>query len=122
MSEAYYFGYLGRTDKSYVASLYQVNFMLFLSFADLLGHTVKRFSHTGKLEITLGTPNKKGTGLTPQYQFDQVADLDIGEDGEVYIVDGDGGMNNRLLKLDASKCTPVKVSKKQKTKTKNGPR
>ncbi|XP_072034799.1 NHL repeat-containing protein 3-like isoform X2 [Amphiura filiformis] len=67
---------------------------------DLSGHTVKRFSPTGKLELVLGTPNQAGTALKPNYQFDQVADLAISDNGEVYVVDGDGGVNNRLLKLD----------------------
>ena len=67
---------------------------------DLFGHTVKSFSPTGKLKVTLGVPNQAGTALTPHYEFDHVADLAISETGEVYVVDGDGGMNNRLLKLN----------------------
>ena len=50
------------------------------------------------MEFVLGTPGKKGNGTSP-LQFDQVADVAISDQGEMYIVDGDGGMNNRLLKL-----------------------
>ncbi len=64
-----------------------------------LGYTVKKFSPDGEfLEYVLGTPGKKGNGLSP-VQFDQVADIAISDEGDMFIVDGDGGMNNRLLKL-----------------------
>ncbi|XP_045330826.1 NHL repeat-containing protein 3 isoform X2 [Leopardus geoffroyi] len=46
----------------------------------------------------LGTPGKKGTGLTP-LQFDNPAELYVDDTGDIYIVDGDGGLNNRLIKL-----------------------
>ena len=63
-----------------------------------LGHTVKSFSPAGTVEHVLGTAGKAGSGLAP-LQFDQVADLAISSSGEIFIVDGDGGMNNRLIKL-----------------------
>uniref|UniRef100_A0A8C7Y5I4 NHL repeat-containing protein 3 n=1 Tax=Oryzias sinensis TaxID=183150 RepID=A0A8C7Y5I4_9TELE len=62
------------------------------------GHTVKQFSPSGKLLQVLGTPGKAGSGLDP-LQFDQPAEIFVHESGEMYIVDGDGGTNNRLLKL-----------------------
>ncbi|XP_071949559.1 NHL repeat-containing protein 3-like [Antedon mediterranea] len=62
------------------------------------GHTVKGFSPEGKLETMIGTAGTAGTGLAP-VQFDHVADLAFNEKGEMYIVDGDGGSNNRLIKL-----------------------
>lgn len=46
----------------------------------------------------LGTPGKAGSGLDP-LQFDQPAEIFVHDSGELYIVDGDGGMNNRLIKL-----------------------
>lgn len=46
----------------------------------------------------LGTPGKAGSGLSP-LQFDQPAEIFVHDSGEIYIVDGDGGMNNRLIKL-----------------------
>jgi len=46
----------------------------------------------------LGTPGDAGSSLIP-LQFDQPAEIFVEESGEMYVVDGDGGMNNRLLKL-----------------------
>ncbi|NWU01357.1 NHLC3 protein, partial [Urocynchramus pylzowi] len=62
------------------------------------GHTVKQYSPLGKLMQVLGTPGNAGSSLIP-LQFDQPADIFVEETGEIYVVDGDGGMNNRLLKL-----------------------
>ncbi|XP_004711286.1 NHL repeat-containing protein 3 [Echinops telfairi] len=62
------------------------------------GHTVKMYNSFGDLVQVLGTPGKKGTDLNP-LQFDNPAELYIEDTGEIYIVDGDGGLNNRLLKL-----------------------
>lgn len=46
----------------------------------------------------LGTPGNAGSSLIP-LQFDQPAEIFVEESGDIYVVDGDGGMNNRLLKL-----------------------
>lgn len=46
----------------------------------------------------LGTPGKAGASLNP-LQFDQPAEIFVHTSGEIFIVDGDGGMNNRLIKL-----------------------
>ncbi|XP_029383448.1 NHL repeat-containing protein 3 [Echeneis naucrates] len=62
------------------------------------GHCIKQYSPSGKLLQVLGTPGKAGSGLNP-LQFDQPAEIFIHSSGEMYIVDGDGGMNNRLIKL-----------------------
>uniref|UniRef100_A0A8I3WAI2 NHL repeat-containing protein 3 n=1 Tax=Callithrix jacchus TaxID=9483 RepID=A0A8I3WAI2_CALJA len=62
------------------------------------GHTVKKYSSFGDLVQVLGTPGKKGTGLNP-LQFDNPAELYVEDTGDIYIVDGDGGLNNRLIKL-----------------------
>ncbi|KAM7371316.1 hypothetical protein PAMP_010797 [Pampus punctatissimus] len=62
------------------------------------GHCIKQYSPSGKLLQVLGTPGKAGSGLTP-LQFDQPAEIFVHDSGEIYIVDGDGGMNNRLIKL-----------------------
>ncbi|XP_075055137.1 NHL repeat-containing protein 3 [Mixophyes fleayi] len=61
------------------------------------GHTVKQYSPSGDLLKVLGTPGIAGSSLSP-LQFDQPAAIFI-EGTDVYIVDGDGGLNNRLLKL-----------------------
>uniref|UniRef100_A0A3Q3VYJ6 NHL repeat-containing protein 3 n=1 Tax=Mola mola TaxID=94237 RepID=A0A3Q3VYJ6_MOLML len=62
------------------------------------GHCIKQYSQSGKLLQVLGTPGKAGSGLSP-LQFDQPAEIFVHDSGEIYIVDGDGGMNNRLIKL-----------------------
>ncbi|XP_038617442.1 NHL repeat-containing protein 3 [Tachyglossus aculeatus] len=62
------------------------------------GHSVKKYSPYGDLVQILGTAGQKGSGLNP-LQFDNPAELYVEDSGELYIVDGDGGLNNRLLKL-----------------------
>lgn len=62
------------------------------------GHTVKQYCPSGKLLQVLGSPGKAGSSLSP-IQFDQPAEIFVHSSGEMYIVDGDGGMNNRLMKL-----------------------
>ncbi|XP_056323213.1 NHL repeat-containing protein 3-like [Danio aesculapii] len=62
------------------------------------GHTVKQYSPSGKLLQVLGTPGTAGSSLSP-LQFDQPAEIFIHSSGDIYIVDGDGGINNRLIKL-----------------------
>lgn len=59
---------------------------------------MKQYSPSGKLLQVLGTPGNAGSSLNP-LQFDQPAEIFVEESGEMYVVDGDGGMNNRLLKL-----------------------
>ncbi|XP_072118965.1 NHL repeat-containing protein 3-like [Mobula birostris] len=63
------------------------------------GHTIKQYSQSGKLLQTLGTPGHPGSSLDP-LQFDQPAEVYVSSKGEMYIVDGDGGLNNRLIKLE----------------------
>ncbi|XP_037134863.1 NHL repeat-containing protein 3-like [Syngnathus acus] len=62
------------------------------------GHCIKQYSPSGNLLQVLGTPGQAGSGLHP-LQFDQPAEIFVHDSGEMYIVDGDGGMNNRLIKL-----------------------
>lgn len=62
------------------------------------GHTIKKYNSFGDLVQVLGTPGKKGTALNP-LQFDNPAELYVEDTGDIYIVDGDGGLNNRLIKL-----------------------
>jgi hypothetical protein len=66
------------------------------------GHSVKMFTTDGKLVETIGTSGTPGSSLDP-IQFDQVADLAVDQSNSLYIVDGDGGMNNRLVKLDSNR-------------------
>lgn len=67
-------------------------------FVGSYGHTIKKYNSFGDLVQVLGTPGKKGTGLNP-LQFDNPAELYVDDTGDMYIVDGDGGLNNRLIKL-----------------------
>ncbi|XP_078078431.1 NHL repeat-containing protein 3-like [Mustelus asterias] len=62
------------------------------------GHTVKQYTPLGKLLQTLGIPGVPGSELIP-LQFDQPAEVFVSSKGDMYIVDGDGGLNNRLIKL-----------------------
>ncbi|XP_069747821.1 NHL repeat-containing protein 3-like [Narcine bancroftii] len=63
------------------------------------GHTIKQYSPSGKLIQILGTPGISGSSLNP-LQFDQPAEVFVSRKREIYIVDGDGGLNNRLIKLE----------------------
>ncbi|XP_043929097.1 NHL repeat-containing protein 3 [Protopterus annectens] len=62
------------------------------------GHTVKKYSSSGELVRVLGTAGRAGSSLNP-LQFDQPAEAFVDDAEDIYIVDGDGGMNNRLLKI-----------------------
>jgi len=61
-------------------------------------HTVKQFSTAGELLHTLGTSGTPGSGTDP-VQFDQPTSVAISAD-KVYITDGEGGTNNRVVILD----------------------
>lgn len=71
------------------------------------GHTVKKYDSFGDLVQVLGTPGQRGTGLSP-LQFDSPAELHVEDTGDVYVVDGDGGLNNRLIKLTPGAWPPFK--------------
>uniref|UniRef100_A0A3B3R8Y6 NHL repeat containing 3 n=1 Tax=Paramormyrops kingsleyae TaxID=1676925 RepID=A0A3B3R8Y6_9TELE len=62
------------------------------------GHTIKQYSPSGKLLQVLGTAGEAGSSVSP-LQFDQPAEIFVHSSGDIYIVDGDGGLNNRLIKL-----------------------
>ncbi|CAN0237539.1 NHL repeat-containing protein 3 [Lethenteron reissneri] len=66
------------------------------------GHSIKRFSPDGNLLEVLGTPGKAGASFTP-LQFDQPAEVIVGPRGEMYVADGDGGLNNRVFKLQSDR-------------------
>ncbi|XP_078665863.1 NHL repeat-containing protein 3-like [Branchiostoma floridae x Branchiostoma belcheri] len=66
------------------------------------GCSLKMFDRQGNLKITLGTPGKRGSGLDP-LQFDQVSDLAFNPSGDMFVVDGDDGINHRLLKLSTDR-------------------
>ena len=49
----------------------------------------------------MGVAGKAGTSLHP-LMFGNVADIAINEEGVLYIADGDGGVNNRVVKVELS--------------------
>ncbi|XP_066304724.1 NHL repeat-containing protein 3-like [Branchiostoma lanceolatum] len=64
------------------------------------GCSLKMFDRHGNLKVTLGTPGERGSNLDP-LQFDQVSDVTFSSTGDMFVVDGDDGINHRLLKLSA---------------------
>ncbi|KAA0151950.1 hypothetical protein FNF31_06711 [Cafeteria roenbergensis] len=73
-----------------------------LFITDMGDFTVKVFDfESGTLLRTFGEPHKEGTSLDP-IQFGNVADVatDPRNASRFFVVDGDGGPNNRLLALD----------------------
>lgn len=66
------------------------------------GHTIQQYSSSGQLLQVIGTPGTAGSGVNP-LQLDQPAEIFVEDTGDLYVVDGDGGMNNRLLKLTPGK-------------------
>jgi DNA-binding beta-propeller fold protein YncE len=72
----------------------------YLWVTDAKGSVVHKFlAATGQLLATIG---EHGTGLAPTLQFGSVADIAFDAHGAVYISDGDGGCNARVIKLDKS--------------------
>jgi|EP01046_Picozoa_sp_COSAG06_P038054 hypothetical protein len=72
----------------------------FLWITDTRGSKVSKFDPaSGKLLASLGS---HGTGLHPEIQFGSVADVAFDASGAVYISDGDGGVDSRIMKLDSS--------------------
>jgi DNA-binding beta-propeller fold protein YncE len=60
-----------------------------------LGHTVVKFSPEGKVLMTLGTP---GGATEPGYFF-QPNDILVAPDGAIFVAEGHGGPNSRVLKF-----------------------
>jgi len=59
------------------------------------GHTVVKFSPDGKVLMTLGTP---GGAMEPGYFF-QPNDVLVAPDGAIFVSEGHGGPNSRILKF-----------------------
>ena len=69
--------------------------------ADIERHTVLRLQGSDGVVLNeFGTNGIPGTGLNPTLQFGNVADIAIDDVGNTYITDGDGGVNNRFVKLN----------------------
>jgi sugar lactone lactonase YvrE len=62
------------------------------------GHQVYKFSPDGKLLMTLG---KAGGGKEPDFFF-QPNDVIVADDGSIFVAEGHGAENNRILKFDTS--------------------
>jgi DNA-binding beta-propeller fold protein YncE len=63
---------------------------------DVGNHTVRKFTHDGKLQLTLGMEGKPGDSTG---QFNQPADIAFGPHGDLYVADGYG--NSRVVKYSA---------------------
>ena len=59
------------------------------------GHQVFKFSPDGKLLLTLG---KKGGAAEPDY-FYQPNDVVVAQNGDIFVSEGHGGANDRILKF-----------------------
>lgn len=64
--------------------------------AELRGHQVFKFSPDGKLLLTLGTAG----GSTGSTGFFQPNDVAIAPNGNIYVAEGHGGANARIVVLD----------------------
>jgi sugar lactone lactonase YvrE len=61
------------------------------------GHTVMKFSHDGKLMMTLGRPGVAGDGPDT---FNAPSDILVAPDGSIFVADGHGGDTNaRIVKF-----------------------
>ncbi len=60
-----------------------------------IGHQVFKFSPDGKLLLTLGTP---GGAADPGY-FYQPNDVVTAPNGDIFVAEGHGGANARILKF-----------------------
>ena len=66
---------------------------------DFFAHALVAFDDHGIQQLTIGTPGIAGNGTSPAMQFGSVADAVTDGKGGVYSSDGDGGINNRVVKL-----------------------
>ena len=65
---------------------------------DTRGHYVVKFSPTGEVLMTLGTPGQAGAG--PDH-FNAPADVAVADNGDIFIADGHANdTNNRVVKFD----------------------
>ena len=63
------------------------------------GHAVFKFSPTGELLMTLGTPGRPGSD---DYSFTAPSDVITGDNGDIFVTDGHGNdTNNRVMKYSA---------------------
>lgn len=69
--------------------------------AKVIGHQVFKFSPDGKILMTLGKPggNQPGTSADPA-SFYQPNDVLVAPNGDIFVSEGHGGANSRLIKFD----------------------
>jgi sugar lactone lactonase YvrE len=69
--------------------------------AKVIGHQVFKFSPDGKVLMTLGKPggNQPGAPAEPD-SFYQPNDVLVAPNGEIWVSEGHGGANSRLIKFD----------------------
>jgi sugar lactone lactonase YvrE len=69
--------------------------------AQVIGHQVFKFSPDGKVLMTLGKPggNQPGSPADPA-SFYQPNDVLVAPNGEMWVSEGHGGANSRLIKFD----------------------
>ena len=69
--------------------------------AKVIGHQVFKFSPDGKLLMTLGKPGGNRPGATAEPDsFYQPNDVLVAPNGEIWVCEGHGGANSRLIKFD----------------------
>lgn len=63
------------------------------------GHQVVKFSATGEVLLTLGTPGEPGAGRD---HFNAPADVVVADNGDIFVADGHGeDTNNRVVKFSS---------------------
>lgn len=63
------------------------------------GHRVVKFSPSGEVLLTLGTPGEPGAGRD---HFNAPADVVVADNGDIFVADGHGAdTNNRVVKFSA---------------------
>ena len=61
------------------------------------GHQVVKFSPTGEILMTLGTPGRSGSGRN---SFNAPSDVVVADNGDIFVADGHGSnTNNRVVKF-----------------------
>jgi len=68
---------------------------------DVSNHQIMRLNAAdGDVEKTLGTAGSAGSAIRPTLQFGNVADIAVDGRNNLFVADGDGGVNDRIVKLD----------------------
>jgi sugar lactone lactonase YvrE len=66
---------------------------------DKRGHQVFKFSPTGEVLMVLGKPGIPGNG---DYEFNSPSDIEIGDNGDIFIADGHNpNQNDRIMKYSS---------------------